>query len=101
MKSSLSRRGLFKWIGQITAGVSLASIGLGIADPLKAFANPDCLPCRYCTVISCKCRPVCGHDLQHQCLVTYNEYSGCVPAGQQCPFLGTFDICQYSCSFSC
>ncbi len=87
-----SRRCFVKWIGQIVAGASLATIGLGIANPLDALAAnkkkaiPNCYQCPpdgYQDTVcykstSCFNKGGCAREL-----VTY--HGGCVISPSQCP----------------
>ncbi len=95
-----SRRSVFKWIGQVAAGASLAGIGLGLANPLNALAAskgtdmPRCIPCELCHTTSCQggiCEPPENY-------VTYKYYKGCVFQGQSCPYVGTYKGCFDGCS---
>ncbi len=81
-KHPRSRRKFFIWIGQVVAGASLAAIGLGLADPQKVLADPDCTPCEGCVVVSCLPNGYCkAHNPEYPNLITYKLKQGCVQTG--------------------
>lgn len=95
-ESKLSRRGIFKWVGEVVAGVSLAGIGLGLENPLNAFAasksphptrkhvHPDCYPCPPNGYSDHGCFPYVGcRSGQGNYLVVYE--GGCVNNPNLCP----------------
>lgn len=91
-EESQSRRRFVKWVGQIAAGASLATLGLGITNPLNALAAskkqaiPDCFqcPCDGCTGIVCMTNTACyPHGNCGRFIVTYK--GGCVNPPAQCP----------------
>lgn len=95
LEQSRSRRGFFKWIGQVAAGASLASIGLGLTNIKNALAN--CIVCDGCQVISCMASGTCrAEDPLKPVRVTYKLFYGCVTGGS-CPY-NIYDACNSSCS---
>lgn len=110
-----SRRRFFAWAGQIAAGVSLAGIGLGLTDPLKALAatkpqsamthkrvRPDCYPCPDPGTFCCRscftdshCQPG-GHTA-----LTYDYNGGCVSNPSDCPTYIACSRCVSSCPTNC
>ncbi len=91
-EESQSRRRFVKWMGQIAAGASLATIGLGITNPLDALAAskkaaiPNCYQCppKGYTDIVCYKSISCFHE--GGCArekVTYE--GGCVGSPSECP----------------
>lgn len=111
-----SRRGIFKWMGQIAAGASIAGIGLNIANPLTAqaesnqptigyradkYGNPDqpnCIPCSGCSVVSCAPNGNCrAGNQQAPILVHYHQYYGCIAPGGTCPYNNLY-MCASTCS---
>ena len=89
-EESQSRRHFVKWVGQIAAGASLATIGLGITNPLDVLAAnkkatiPNCYqcPCNGCQDVVCyfsvSCRGNCAREI-----LTYQ--GGCVGSPSECP----------------
>lgn len=108
VERTASRRSLFKWMGQVAVGASLASIGLGLADPINAGAAsspkiPNCRPCPApgTTYAVCLCpSPGCssnkdGAYIHYQggctfdgtgcdCPVTYTNGGFCCSASDSC-----------------
>ena len=93
-EESHSRRRFVKWMGQIAAGASLATIGLGITNPLDALAAskkaavPNCYQCPpkgYQDVVcyfSVSCYP---HGNCAREILTYQ--GGCVSSPDKCPVI--------------
>ena len=98
-----SRRTFVKWIGQITAGVAVVGLGLGLANRSTlahaAQAIPECTPCSGCVQQSCAYAPLCNDD-GYKYKLTYIQYYGCVLAGQDCPY-NTISVCQNNCNLPC
>lgn len=94
-ESKLSRRSVFKWAGEIVAGVSLAGIGLGLENPLNALAtsktsrptgkhiHPDCYPCPCNGCYDYTCLSHTGCQKGGNYLVVYE--GGCVNHPNLCP----------------
>lgn len=92
-----SRRGLFKWMGQISAGIALAGLGLGLTKP--AFAEPNCYVfCTGCKILSCVPNGNCAHSGQGSYLITYSVYVGCEP---NCSTPNQYTTCSFSCGCPC
>ena len=97
--SETSRRSLFKWMGQVAAGASLAALGLGLANTKSALAQPNCIPCEGCVVVSCTVNGACrANNPSTPLLITYQVYQGCVPVGQSCPLSSKLFECNSSCA---
>lgn len=78
-----SRRKLFKWLGLVGTGASLATLGL--SNPLRALAAPDptCNPatCDSCYVTECDVHNTCPSQpaiLVHYTVTTCTS-GGCLP----------------------
>ncbi len=92
-----SRRAVLKWMGQIVSGASLAAIGLGLADPKKAFAMPGCIKCPIgCIVSTCIGNPPCSENLRYY-VVSANYVGGCEINGH-CTTTCSFSGCQAGCN---
>lgn len=89
-----SRRRSLKWIGEITAGASLALLGLHTSDHLKALAMniPDCTVCG-CRVANCVEDTYTCPKIGFHILVTY------YPA--QCFPCSTYTLQACNCNCSC
>jgi hypothetical protein len=94
LEQSYSRRKLFKWLGLVSAGASLAALGL--ANPTNALAASEstCNPatCNSCEVTLCAVHNTCPS--QPSILVYYTVMtctsSGCQPVKHA--------VCKSSCS---
>jgi len=110
--SNQSRRKFFKWAGQITAGASLAAIGLAsTAKSSIAHAStmiPNCIQCpaygtcdtngsgKQCYVDS-QCKPPYGNG-GGPYTSSYTIYTGgCVQPGHSCPTQGIIAQCFPQC----
>ncbi len=76
-----SRRNVFRWIGQVTAGITLAGVGLRLTKPAHAESTqPNCLHfCTGCKVTNCVFSNYCVHSGQGSYFITYMYNSGCQP----------------------
>lgn len=95
-ESKLSRRGVFKWAGEVVAGVSLVGIGLGLENPLNALAasksshpagkhvHPDCYPCPCNGCADTTCLPYNGCKSKQGFYDVVYE-GGCVNPPNLCP----------------
>ncbi|PZW19493.1 hypothetical protein EI42_06052 [Thermosporothrix hazakensis] len=106
------RRTFFKWVKQVSAGVSLAAAGLslGAMTSEPAFAassqsevekntsvvHPYCIPCPdYGTPAGTKCVTDSSCSPQGKIKITYIYTGGCAPAGQKCPTAVKEAACSY------
>lgn len=103
-----SRRGFFQWVGQVAAGASLAGIGLGLTNPLNAFAanksdagkhHPNCISCDSCKITNCVRSSGCLEGTGMPFRVSYIQYYGCVTHGT-CPSYNAV-VCADSCCCDC
>lgn len=88
-ENTKSRRRFVSWLGQVSAGASLAVLGLS-ADSLKALANsssrrsdtPDCYACPPGCHITTYCQYDTGCDVEtggtRPFLTTWTTQAGCV-----------------------
>lgn len=93
-----SRRSFFTWAGQVAAGVSVAGIGLGLANPMDTLAaslskpanaqhsrnTPDCLACPSAGTYCCSSCNVDANCPQGHNFIKYNYAGGCYYPGHPC-----------------
>ena len=95
-RQSKPRRRFMKWVGQATAGASLAALGLGLANSKAAWAKPDCTPCSGCVVVSCSHSGKCPANTPN--LITYELKQGCIEFG--CTYSSYYYECHDDCTCS-
>lgn len=80
-ESPRSRRSLFKWLGQVAAGATVAGIGLSALNTQAAHAASPDSACVGCTLIACYAGGGCGGDYPFE--VQCRSYSGQPPCTSQ------------------
>ncbi len=98
-EESQSRRRFVKWMGQIAAGASLATIGLGITNPLDALAAskkaaiPNCYQCPPKGYQDIVCMPNSSCYPHGNCARYIFTYEGGCVQSPPCPHTSQDDGC--------
>lgn len=96
-EQSDSRRNFIKFVGQIVTGASVAGIGIGLTQNRNALAEPNCVPCTGCVVLSCTYSGTCrARYPQYPYEIIYGQYDGCDASG--CTYTYTYNKCNSACS---